>query len=49
VCPLSSPQNKQNSLLGCELNLPPKLHPPLPLRAGGLKELCCIPVDWELC
>jgi hypothetical protein len=45
VCPLSSPQNKQNNLLGCELNLPPKLRPPLPLGAGGLKELCCVPVD----
>jgi hypothetical protein len=36
VCPLSSPQNKQNNLLGWELNLPPKLLPPLPLGAGGL-------------
>jgi hypothetical protein len=49
VCPLSSPQNKQNNLLGCELNLPPKLRPTLPLGASGLKELCCVPVDWELC
>jgi hypothetical protein len=45
VCPLSSPQNRQNNLHGCELNLPPKLLPPLPLRAGGLKELCCVPDD----
>jgi hypothetical protein len=30
------PQNKQNNLLGWELNLPPKLLPPLPLGAGGL-------------
>jgi hypothetical protein len=22
---------------------------PLPLGAGGLKELCCAPNDWELC
>jgi hypothetical protein len=39
------PQNKQNNLLGWELNLPPKLLPPLPLGAGGLKELCCVPDD----
>jgi hypothetical protein len=45
VCPLSSPQNRQNNLHGCELNLPLKLLPPLPLRAGGLKELCCVPDD----
>jgi hypothetical protein len=45
VCPLSSPQNKQNSLPVWELNLPLKLHPPLPLGAGGLKELYCAPVD----
>jgi hypothetical protein len=49
VCPLSSPQNKQNNLLGCELNLPLKLLPPLSLGAGGLKELCSVPGDWELC
>jgi hypothetical protein len=45
VCPLSSPQNKQSILLGCELNLPPKLRPPLSLRASDLKELCCVPID----
>jgi hypothetical protein len=38
VCPLSSPRNKQNNLLGWELNLPLKLLPPLPLGAGGLYE-----------
>jgi hypothetical protein len=36
-------------LLVCELNLPSKLRPPLPLGVGGLKELCYVPVDWELC
>jgi hypothetical protein len=49
VCPLSSPQNKQNNLLGWKLNLPTKLLPPLALEAGGLYELCCVPEDWELC
>jgi hypothetical protein len=33
----------------CELNLPLKLRPSLPLRASGLKELCCVSEDWELC
>jgi hypothetical protein len=47
VCPLYSSQNRQNNLLGCEQNLPPKLLPPMPLGAGGLKELCCVPDDWE--
>jgi hypothetical protein len=46
--PLSSPQNRQNNLLGSELNLPLKLLPPLPLGSGGLKELCCVPDDWDL-
>jgi hypothetical protein len=36
VCPLFSPQNKQNNLLGWELNLPPKLLPALPIGASGL-------------
>jgi hypothetical protein len=49
VCPLSSPQNKQNNLLGWEVNLPPKLLTSLPLGAGGLYELCCVPEVWELC
>jgi hypothetical protein len=38
VCPLSSPHNRKNSLLGWELYLTPKLRSPLPLGAGGLKE-----------
>jgi hypothetical protein len=46
VYPLSSPQNKQNNLHGCELNLPPKLRPPLLLGAGSSKELCGILDDW---
>jgi hypothetical protein len=45
VCLLSSPHNRQNNLLSWELNLPPKLLPPLPLGAGGLKELCCVSDD----
>jgi hypothetical protein len=26
-----------------------EVYAPLPLGAGGLKELCCAPNDWELC
>jgi hypothetical protein len=45
VCPLSSPWNRQNNLLGWELNLSPKIPPPMPLGVGGLKELWCVPDD----
>jgi hypothetical protein len=52
MCSLSSPQKRKNIFLGWELNLHPKLLPPLsPLGASSLKlfyDCCCwVPIDWD--
>jgi hypothetical protein len=43
----STEQAEQPSWLRTESSS--KASSPLPLGAGGLKELCCVPDDWKLC